>query len=61
MVVYTIELSSGKVADAIAEVTGARRLTFHSCQSVTRQEFEGGASYLSLMWENVAALREGLS
>ena len=59
-VVYTIELSSRKVADAIAETTGARVLTFHSCQTVSRAEFDGGATYLSLMEQNVEALREGL-
>ena len=52
-VVYTIELSSQKIANAIAETTGAKVLTFHSCQTVSRQEFEGGATYLSLMWNNV--------
>ena len=59
-VVYTIELSSRKVADAIAEATGAKVLTFHSCQTVSRAEFDGGATYLSLMEQNVEALREGL-
>lgn len=59
-VVYTIELSSRKVADAIAETTGAKVLTFHSCQTVSRAEFDGGATYLSLMAQNVEALREGL-
>ena len=59
-VVYTIELSSQKVAQAIAETTGAKVLTFHSCQTVSRTEFDDGATYLSLMWQNVAALREGL-
>ncbi len=59
-VVYTIELSSQKVAQAIAETTGAKVLTFHSCQTVSRAEFDGGATYLSLMAQNVEALREGL-
>lgn len=59
-VVYTIECSSRKVAQAIAETTGARVLTFHSCQTVTRQEWKAGESYLSLMWKNVEVLREGL-
>lgn len=59
-VVYTIELSSRKVANAIAEATGAKVLTFHSCQTVSRAEFDGGATYLSLMEQNVEALREGL-
>ena len=58
---YTIELSSQKVASAIAETTGARILTFHSCQILTRQEFDRGETYLSLMCKNVDVLKEGLS
>ena len=46
---------------AIAETTGARVLTFHSCQTLTRQEFDGGETYLSLMWKNVDVLKEGLA
>lgn len=60
-VVYTIELSSQKVAQAIAETTGAKVLTFQSCQTVSRQDMEAGATYLSLMERNVEALKEGLS
>ena len=60
-VVYTIELSSRKVAQAIAETTGAKVLTFQSCQTVSKQDMDAGATYLSLMWENVQALKEGLS
>ena len=60
-VVYTIELSSRKVAQAIAETTGAKVLTFQSCQTVSRQDFDAGATYLSLMRQNVAALKEGLA
>lgn len=59
-VVYTIELSSQKVARAIADTTGARVLTFHSCQTVSRADFDAGATYLSLMRQNLAALKEGL-
>ena len=60
-VVYTIELSSRKVAQAIAETTGAKVLTFQSGQTVSRQDFDAGATYLSLMRQNVAALKEGLA
>ena len=49
------------MANAIAETTGARVLTFHSCQTLTRQEFDGGETYLSLMWKNVDVLKEGLA
>ena len=60
-VVYTIELSSRKVAQAIAETTGAQVRTFHSCQTVSRAEFDSGVTYLQLMEANADALREGLS
>ena len=60
-VVYIIELSSRKVAQAIAETTGAKVLTFQSCQTVSKRDMDAGATYLSLMWQNVQALKEGLS
>ena len=59
-VVYTIELSSQKVASAIAETTGARVVTFYSCQTVSQADWAAGEGYLSLMRRNVAALREGI-
>ena len=60
-VVYTIELSSQKIAQAVAETTGASVRTFHSCQTVSRAELERGETYISLMTANAGALREGLS
>ena len=59
-VVYTLELSSQKVARAIAETTGAEVVTFYSLQTVSRTDFENGEGYLSLMQHNVQALREGI-
>lgn len=60
-VVYTIELSSQKIAHAIADATGAKVLTFQSCQQLSREDWENGETYVSLMRRNVEALREGLS
>jgi len=60
-VIYTIELSNQKIAQAIAETTGAKILIFQSCQTVSREDFENGETYLSLMWRNVEALQEGVS
>ena len=60
-VVYTIELSSQKVARAIAETTGARVAVFQSCQTVSREDFAAGETYLTLMERNLTALKEGLS
>ena len=59
-VIFYIEFSSRKTADVLAEETGARELLFHSCHNVSAEELDAGATYLSLMWNNVAALKEAL-
>lgn len=60
-VVYVIEMSTGNVASAIAEETGAEIVTLHSIQNVTADEFEAGETYVSIMQKNVEALRKGLN
>lgn len=59
-VVFSIEFSNGRIADAIAESTGAARLEMHSCHNVSKKDFDNGADYLSLMWTNVDRLKEAL-
>ncbi len=59
--VYYIELSNQQVAKAVCEATGAQMLLLHSCHNVTKDEFEAGETYLSLMQNNVEALRKGLN
>ena len=59
-VVFSIEFSSGNIARAICESTGAVQRTFHTCHNVTRDEFESGATYVSLMRGNLEAVREAL-
>ena len=56
--VFHIELSNHNIAQTIAEETGAKAMLFYSCQTITRDDFEAGESYLSLMRRNVAALKE---
>ncbi len=60
-VIYTIELSTQTVAKALAEETGAQILTLQSCHNVTVKDFEAGATYLSLMTQNLDNLRKGLA
>ena len=60
-VIFYIEFSSRKTADIRAEETGAKELLFHSCHNVSSEELEAGATYLSLMWNNVSALKEALN
>ena len=56
--VFYIELSNHKMADAICEHTGAKKLLLHSCQSISREDFENGVSYADLMEQNVTNLKE---
>lgn len=60
-VVYYEELTDPKVARSIAEQTGAKPLLLHSCHNVSTEELQNGATYLSLMGQNVENLREGLN
>lgn len=60
-VIFYEELTDPKVARAIAEETGAKLLLLHSCHNVSRDEMESGATYLSLMEQNAANLKEGLN
>ncbi len=60
-VVFKIELSNGKVADTIAESTGTKVLTFETCHNLTREDFENGETYLTLMERNVETLKEALN
>lgn len=60
-VVLKIELSNGKVAETIAESTGAKVLTFETCHNLTKEDFENGENYLTLMERNVETLKEALN
>lgn len=58
--VFHIEFSNEKIADAICEGTGAKKLLFHSCHNLTKGEFESGIGYLELMAQNAENLKEAL-
>lgn len=58
--VYHIELSNENIAKSICEQTGANMLQLHSCHNVTKDDFEAGVTYLSLMQQNAETLRKGL-
>ncbi|MDR1272232.1 MAG: metal ABC transporter substrate-binding protein [Clostridiales Family XIII bacterium] len=59
-VVLHIELSSDKMANAISESTGAKVLLLHAVHNVSKDDFENGEGYLSLMTKNVDVLKEAL-
>ncbi len=58
--VYYIEFSNQQVAKAVCEQTGAQMLLLHSCHNVTRNDFDAGVTYLSLMQGNAINLEKGL-
>ncbi len=60
-VIYYLELSSQKIADTICEGAGAKKLLFHSCHNVSKDDFNSGVTYLELMKQNVRNLKEGLN
>jgi zinc transport system substrate-binding protein len=59
-VVFHIELSNEKIADILCEETGAKKLLLHAVHNVSKRDFDNGASYYSLMTQNIRNLREAL-
>jgi zinc transport system substrate-binding protein len=59
-VVFYTEYTSGKMADTICGETGAKKLVLHSCHTLSEKDFNNGENYLSLMQQNLAALKEAL-
>ena len=59
--VFYIELSNQKMADAICEHTGAKKLELHSCQSIRYDDFENGIHYTDIMKNNLQNLKEALN
>lgn len=60
-VIYYQELTDEKTARSIAEATGADLLLFHSCHNVSKEDFQNGVTYLSLMEQNAGHLQKGLA
>lgn len=60
-VVFKIELSSSAVADTIAGETGAEVLTFYSCHNLSKDQFNSGETYISMMTDNLTALKTALN
>ena len=60
-VIFYEELAEPRTAEIICGETGCSMRLFHSCHNVSRDEFESGVGYLSLMNDNLRNLREALS
>lgn len=59
LVLYT-ESSTQKIAERICEATGADSAMMHSCNNITKEEKADGATYLSLMEQNLKVLERAL-
>lgn len=59
-VVFHEELLDPRVARTIAAETGAKLLLLHGAHNISRDEQMRGATFLSLMEQNLGHLREGL-
>lgn len=58
--VFYEELLSPRVAQTLATETGVQLLKLHGIHNLTKSELAAGASYLSLMEQNLASLGTGL-
>lgn len=60
-VIFSEELVSPKVAQAIADATGARVETLSPLEGLTDEQLAGGADYFSVMEQNLSVLRAALA
>lgn len=58
--IFYEELLTPRVAETIARETGATLLKLHGLHNISREELERGATFVSLMDQNLANLRTGL-
>lgn len=60
-VVFHIELSSGKIANAIAKETGTKVLEFKTAHNISQKDFDAGVTYVDIMKDNIKVLKEALN
>lgn len=58
--IYYEELIIPRVSEVLARETGATLLKLHGAHNITKDEFEKGISFLSIMEENMKNLKAGL-
>ena len=60
-VILKIELSSGKLAETIAEEVGAKVLELHSGHNISWDDFNAGTTYIDIVRQNIKTLEEALN
>ena len=59
--VFKVDLSSGAVANAIAEAAGCKVAALYSCHVISAEDFSNGETYVTLMERNLRALENALA
>ncbi|MBP3256301.1 MAG: zinc ABC transporter substrate-binding protein [Clostridia bacterium] len=59
-VVLYIELSTGKTAKSIANETGAKAMQIQTLHNISKDDFNNGETYVSLMNKNLDVLKKAL-
>ena len=59
-VVLYIELSTGKTAKAIASETGTKAVQIQTLHNISKDDFNNGETYVSLMQRNIEVLKQAL-
>ncbi len=59
-VVFYMDYSDGRIAHTIAKESGAKAVRLYSCHNLSKDDFESGETYISLMKKNLRAIREAL-
>lgn len=59
-VILYIELNNGKVAKTIAEETGIETMQIQTLHNISKDDFQNGETYVSLMARNLEVLKKAL-
>lgn len=60
-VVFHIELSNTKIADAISSETNTKVLEYHTGHNISKSDFIHGVTYVDIMKNNIKVLKEALN
>lgn len=60
-VVFYMDYSDARIADAISRETHAKAIRLYSCHNLSKEDLSEGETYLSLMQKNLSALKEALN
>ena len=59
--IFKIELSDGKIAEAISKETSAKVYELNSAHNISKKDFESGITYVDIMEKNLEVLKEALN